>query len=123
MKDVNINELNIAVNDLKGKFVKPTLKKVSKYENKFAKLQKKVGKGLKTRFINTLEDTLVNRTSFPCCLLMYLSEKDMLSSLPLLKNTNKQVHSLCVDSRPGDRLQLAKGPPSFFIILLVSDTV
>ena len=30
----------------------------------------------------------------------------------------KQVHSLCVDSRPGDRLRLAKGPfiihyPSF----------
>merc|ERR1712083_225012 len=41
VKDVNINELNIAVNDLKGKYVKPTLKKVSKYENKLAKLQKK----------------------------------------------------------------------------------
>ena len=26
---------------MKGKFIKPTLKKVSKYENKFAKLQKK----------------------------------------------------------------------------------
>merc|ERR1712233_307537 len=37
VKDININELNIAVNDLKGKYVKPTLKKVSKYENKFAK--------------------------------------------------------------------------------------
>ena len=24
----------------------------------------------------------------------------------------KQVHSLCVDSRPGNRLRLAKGPPS-----------
>merc|ERR1711894_588080 len=36
-----INELNIAVNDLRGKFIKPTLKMVSKYENKFAKLQKK----------------------------------------------------------------------------------
>ena len=24
---------------------------------------------------------------------------------------NKQVHSLCVDSRPGDRLRLAKGHP------------
>merc|ERR1712130_803411 len=36
-----INELNIAVNDLRGKFIKPTLKKVSKYDNKFAKLQKK----------------------------------------------------------------------------------
>merc|ERR1711915_470578 len=32
-------ELNIQVNDLRGKFIKPTLKKVSKYENKFAKLQ------------------------------------------------------------------------------------
>merc|ERR1712170_81469 len=40
-KDYQINELNIAVNDLRGKFIKPTLKKVSKYENKFAKLQKK----------------------------------------------------------------------------------
>merc|ERR1711988_1094871 len=40
-KDFKINELNIAVNDLRGKFIKPTLKKVSKYENKFAKLQKK----------------------------------------------------------------------------------
>merc|ERR1711892_894400 len=41
IKDYKINELNIAVNDLRGKFIKPTLKKVSKYENKFAKLQKK----------------------------------------------------------------------------------
>merc|ERR1719326_1128215 len=40
-KDYQISELNIAVNDLRGKFIKPTLKKVSKYENKFAKLQKK----------------------------------------------------------------------------------
>merc|ERR1712045_917287 len=40
-KDYQITDLNIAVNDLRGKFIKPTLKKVSKYENKFAKLQKK----------------------------------------------------------------------------------
>merc|ERR1711983_494090 len=38
-----IDELNMAVSDLRGKFIKPTLKKVSKYENKFAKLQKKAG--------------------------------------------------------------------------------
>merc|ERR1711950_80191 len=38
IKDYEIHELNIAVNDLRGKFIKPTLKKVSKYENKFAKL-------------------------------------------------------------------------------------
>ncbi|TMS36747.1 hypothetical protein L596_003839 [Steinernema carpocapsae] len=37
-KDREINELTIAVNDLRGKFVKPTLKKVSKYDNKFKKM-------------------------------------------------------------------------------------
>jgi len=40
-KDFEINELTIQVNDLRGKFVKPTLKKVSKYDNKFAKLEAK----------------------------------------------------------------------------------
>jgi len=40
-KDHEINELTIAVNDLRGKFVKPTLKKVSKYDNKFKKIEKK----------------------------------------------------------------------------------
>lgn len=39
-KDYEINELNIQVNDLRGKFVKPALRKVSKYDQKFAKLQK-----------------------------------------------------------------------------------
>jgi len=38
IKDSEINELTIAVNDLRGKFVKPSLKKVSKYDNKFKKL-------------------------------------------------------------------------------------
>ncbi|KAK0397153.1 hypothetical protein QR680_002008 [Steinernema hermaphroditum] len=38
LKDREINELTIAVNDLRGKFVKPTLKKVSKYDNKFKKM-------------------------------------------------------------------------------------
>ena len=41
LRDLQINELNMSVSDMKGKFIKPTLKKVSKYENKFAKLQKK----------------------------------------------------------------------------------
>lgn len=41
VKESEITELNAQVNDLRGKFIKPTLKKVSKYENKFAKLQKK----------------------------------------------------------------------------------
>lgn len=39
-KDYEINELNIQVNDLRGKFVKPTLRKISKYDQKFAKLQR-----------------------------------------------------------------------------------
>merc|ERR1712045_44047 len=43
-KDYEITELNIAVNDLRGKYIKPKLKKVSKYENKFAKLQKEAAK-------------------------------------------------------------------------------
>ncbi|KAL1122538.1 hypothetical protein AAG570_002868 [Ranatra chinensis] len=41
VREFEIADLNSQVNDLRGKFVKPTLKKVSKYENKFAKLQKK----------------------------------------------------------------------------------
>ncbi|XP_047517412.1 troponin I isoform X7 [Pieris napi] len=41
VRKMEISDLNSQVNDLRGKFVKPTLKKVSKYENKFAKLQKK----------------------------------------------------------------------------------
>ncbi|PAV91215.1 hypothetical protein WR25_09189 isoform A [Diploscapter pachys] len=35
--DSEINSLTIEVNDLRGKFVKPALKKVSKYENRFKK--------------------------------------------------------------------------------------
>ena len=34
----------MTVSDMKGKFIKPTLKKVSKFENKFAKLQEKAAK-------------------------------------------------------------------------------
>lgn len=37
-KDAEITELTIAVNDLRGKYVKPPLKKVSKYDNKFKKM-------------------------------------------------------------------------------------
>ena len=40
-KGYDITDLNISVNDSKGKFIKPTLKKAAKYENKFAILQKK----------------------------------------------------------------------------------
>ncbi|CAG0888325.1 unnamed protein product [Cyprideis torosa] len=51
-REFEINLLNSQVNDLRGKFVKPTLKKVSKYENKFAKLQKKAAE---FNFRNTLK--------------------------------------------------------------------
>merc|ERR1712128_159189 len=44
LRDLQINEITISVSDMKGKFIKPTLKKVSKYENKFAKLQEKAEK-------------------------------------------------------------------------------
>merc|ERR1712066_1151180 len=44
LRDLQINELNMSVSDMKGKFIKPTPKKVSKYENKFAKLQEKAAK-------------------------------------------------------------------------------
>jgi hypothetical protein len=44
-KDSEINEMTINVNDLRGKFVKPTLKKVSKYDNKFRKVLAGGGEG------------------------------------------------------------------------------
>lgn len=40
-QDYEINELTIKVNDIKGKFIKPALKKVNKTLSKFAKLDKK----------------------------------------------------------------------------------
>jgi len=54
-KDFEINELTIAVNDLRGKFVKPTLKKVSKTEGQFAKLKKKEDGSSKVDFRNHLK--------------------------------------------------------------------
>jgi hypothetical protein len=42
-QDGTINALNIEVNDLRGKFVKPSLKKVSKYDNKFKATAQKSG--------------------------------------------------------------------------------
>ena len=33
-QDYEINELTIKVNDIKGKFIKPTLKKVNKTQNR-----------------------------------------------------------------------------------------
>lgn len=41
VNDYEISELTRRVTDLRGKFVKPVLKKVSKFEDKFAQLNKK----------------------------------------------------------------------------------
>jgi len=43
-KNYHINDLDFQVHDFKGKFVKPTLKRVAKHENKFAKLQSQAAK-------------------------------------------------------------------------------
>jgi len=43
-KDFVVNELSIEVNDLRGKFVKPALKKVSKYDGKLEKMAKVAAK-------------------------------------------------------------------------------
>jgi len=58
-KDFEINELNIQVNDLRGKFVKPALKKVSKYDNKLKKFKEQTegGEGKKLDFRSTLKQT------------------------------------------------------------------
>jgi len=43
-KDFVVNELSIEVNDLRGKFVRPCLKKVSKYDGKLEKMAKVAAK-------------------------------------------------------------------------------
>lgn len=53
-KDFVINELSIQVNDLRGKFVKPALKKVSKYDGKLEKMAKVAAKAEKD-FRNNLK--------------------------------------------------------------------
>ncbi|XP_054721564.1 troponin I-like [Uloborus diversus] len=59
-KDFMINELAIQVNDLRGKFVKPSLKKVSKYEGKFEKL-KMIAKSSEVDFRANLKTVKSNK--------------------------------------------------------------
>ncbi|XP_055333275.1 troponin I 4-like [Paramacrobiotus metropolitanus] len=59
-KDYELNELTIQVNDLRGKFVKPTLKKVAKYETKFSKMEKK-GEAGAVDFRSNLKSTGINK--------------------------------------------------------------
>jgi len=60
-KDYELNELTIQVNDLRGKFVKPTLKKVSKYETKFSKMEKAKGETTAVDFRSNLKSTGINK--------------------------------------------------------------
>ncbi|XP_054164966.1 troponin I-like [Oppia nitens] len=53
-KDFVVNELSIEVNDMRGKFVKPSLKKVSKYDQKLEKMAKVAAKA-ETDFRNNLK--------------------------------------------------------------------
>jgi len=53
-KDFIVNELSIEVNDMRGKFVKPSLKKVSKYDQKLEKMAKVAAKA-ETDFRNNLK--------------------------------------------------------------------
>ncbi|XP_064603851.1 trichohyalin-like isoform X12 [Liolophura sinensis] len=52
-QDYEINELTLKVNDMKGKFVKPVLRKVSKTEAKLAKIEKKEAKDFRTNLKST----------------------------------------------------------------------
>ncbi|TMS36576.1 hypothetical protein L596_003709 [Steinernema carpocapsae] len=58
-KEFEINELTITINDLRGKFVKPTLKKISKTEGRFDKIKKK--EGAKVDFRATLKTVNTNK--------------------------------------------------------------
>ncbi len=66
----------MSVSDMKGKFIKPTLKKVSKYENKFAKLQEKAAK---FAFANQARRFHIQKTFQK----EYLNLKIMKNSFPL----------------------------------------
>jgi len=55
-QDIEINELNAKVNDVKGKFIKPVLKKVSKTESKLAKFEQKKEDGF-SNFRQSLKST------------------------------------------------------------------
>lgn len=59
-KDYEINELTIQVNDLRGKFVKPTLKKISKYDSKFQKMAE-AKKAAEVDFRSNLKSTGINK--------------------------------------------------------------
>merc|ERR1711931_444497 len=83
LRDLQINELTISVSDMKGKFIKPTLKKVSKYENKFAKLQEKAAK---FAFANQLKflRLIVRRSVYTCRADQPTTMEFVVTEIPLL---------------------------------------
>jgi hypothetical protein len=60
-QDGEMNELTIKVNDVKGKFVKPVLKKVSKTESKLARFEKMKDAGSIAAFRSQLKSTGQNK--------------------------------------------------------------
>ncbi|CAD6187160.1 unnamed protein product [Caenorhabditis auriculariae] len=58
-----INSLTIEVNDLRGKFVKPSLKKVSKYDNKFKKSGESKSGDFRSNLKNVKKDVMESITN------------------------------------------------------------
>jgi len=100
-KDFEINELTIAVNDLRGKFVKPTLKKVSKYDNKFKKMQE-----------TKKEDKMDFRTNLKVVKKENVLEEAMAKAQ---KKTDKPEWSkkggVDPDAEPAEKVEKAPKPP------------
>jgi len=82
--DTEVNELNIVVNDIKGHFVKPSLKKVSKTEQKLAKIAEVKSK-LNSAFRENLKST--GQSKFA------LDEKEEAGSKPAWGQDQLKQHS------------------------------
>ncbi|ESP00797.1 hypothetical protein LOTGIDRAFT_200673 [Lottia gigantea] len=75
-KELEINDLTVKVNDTKGKFMKPVLRKVNKTESKFSKLERKENRD----FRGNLKSTGQNK---------YKLEEEETSKTPDWRNTLK----------------------------------
>ncbi|KAK0396398.1 hypothetical protein QR680_001703 [Steinernema hermaphroditum] len=91
-QDKLINELTIAVNDLRGKFVKPALKKVSKLDNRFKKMTSS-GVGEKQDFRANLK--MVQKESA----LAKLSKKQQQSDKPDWSKKGEKSERAAVDEQ------------------------
>jgi len=91
--DTEINELNIVVNDIKGQFVKPSLKKVSKTEQKLAKITE-VKTKLHSAFRENLKST--GQSKFA------LEEKEETGSKPSWSQDKLKQHGKDEEGLPGE---------------------